>query len=181
MYNFWAIFIFIGIIFLIIFIVIYIIIRRLLKNLRKPERQEKIVYYKCLDGHIVKSKGELIIDNYLFLLGLNHIYEKKVKVNGHTIKSDWYLPDAQIYIEYWGYFGKTYIRRKKEKIKLYERGKLELISIENGMFKDIYTVLNEKLKNFIKPNTLNHLKSFCPSCGIELDERFQNNLILINL
>jgi len=179
MYNFWAIFILIGIIFFIVFIIIYICIRKLLKTLKRPEKQEKILYFKCLDGHIVKSKGELIIDNYLFFLGLNHIYEKRVEVNGQTIICDWHLPEAQIYIEYWGYFGKAYIKRKKEKIKLYKKGKLKLISIENGMFKDIYTVLNDKLKKFIKLNKLNKIKNFCPSCGIELDERFQNNLNII--
>ena len=57
MYNFWAIFIFIGIIFLIVFITIYVCIRKLLKTLKKTEKQEKIIYFKCLDGHVVKSKG----------------------------------------------------------------------------------------------------------------------------
>ena len=61
------------------------------------------------------------------------------------------------------------------KIKLYKKGKLRLISIENGMFKDIYTNLNNELKKFIKLNKKSIITTFCPSCGIELDERFQNN------
>ncbi len=179
MNNFWAIFILIGIIFLIVLIVIYICIRKFLKTLKKPEKQEKIISFKCLDGYIVKSKGELIIDNYLFFLGLKHIYEKRVKINGQTIKCDWYLPEAQIYFEYWGYYGKAYIKRKKEKIKLYKKGKLKLLSIENNMFKDICTNLNNKLNKFIKLNKKSTMKNYCPSCGTYLDERFQNNLNLI--
>jgi len=36
---------------------IYVCIRKLLKTLKKTEKQEKIIYFKCLDGHVVKSKG----------------------------------------------------------------------------------------------------------------------------
>ncbi|MFX1315802.1 MAG: hypothetical protein ACFE9T_08055 [Promethearchaeota archaeon] len=176
MYNFWAIFIVIAFILFIIILIIYICIRKLHKASKKPEKKEKILYLKCLDGHIVRSKGELIIDNYLYFLGLNHKYEKTIKINGKKIKYDWYLPEFQIYIEYWGYYGKEYMKRKREKIKLYKKGKLSLISIENGMFKDIYSSLNNKFRKLIKLNKKNKITAFCPSCGIELDERFQNNL-----
>ena len=54
-----------------------------------------------MDGHVVKSKGELIIDNFLHNQGINHIYEKTIKVHGNPIKYDWYLPDIDVYIEYY--------------------------------------------------------------------------------
>ena len=80
MFNFWAIFIVSGIIFFVIILIFYIFIRKLHKALKKPEKEEKILHLKCLDGHLVRSKGELIIDNYRYFLGLNHKYEKTIKI-----------------------------------------------------------------------------------------------------
>ena len=85
------------------------------------------------------------------------------------IKYDWYLPKFKIYIEYWGYHGKNYMQRKEEKLRLYRKGKLKLISIEDIMLKDIYTNLEKELSKFIKKDVI---KRHCPNCGIELDKRF---------
>jgi len=112
--------------------------------------------FKCLDGHLVKSKGELITDNYLYILGIRHEYEKKIKMLNHKVKCDWYLSEFNIYIEYWGFHGKNYLKRKKEKIKLYKKTKL-------------------KLKHFINIKEIEPLfgiKKHCSNCGIALDERY---------
>ncbi len=128
--------------------------------------------FKCLDGHIVKSKGELIIDNHLHHLGLEHEYENIIEIQGNSVKYDWYLPEYEVYIEYWGYFGKNYMKRKEEKLKLYQKGKLKLISIEDVMLKDIYSNLENELVNIIKADKNYHIKKHCPGCGMELDDRF---------
>jgi len=128
-----------------------------------------------MDGHIVKSKGELIIDNYLFLNEIRHTYEKELKMGGQKVKSDWYLPEYDIYIEYWGYYGKNYINRKKEKLRLYRNARLKLISIENFMFNDIYHYLNKLVKKkeqYLEKKVLDDKDKYCFNCGISLDERF---------
>ncbi len=97
----------ISLVFIIIFVLfVIILIYFLLKTLKKEEKRLKPSSYKCIDGHVVKSKGELIIDNFLHLNGIEHEYEKKIKVKGNPIKCDWYLPEHEIYMEYWGFFGK---------------------------------------------------------------------------
>jgi len=101
-------------------------------------------------------------------LGLAHKYEKTIKIKGEKVKYDWYLTDHDIYIEYWGFFGKKYLKRKQEKIYLYKRGKLKLVSVENIMFTDIYSNLEKELGKFID---LGGLKKYCPNCGNELDGR----------
>ena len=108
------------ILFVIFIVIILILVYFLLKSLRKEEKRLKASSFKCLDGHVVKSKGELIIDNFLHLNGINHEYEKTIMVHGNPIKYDWYLPKTKIYIEYWGFFGKKYLQRKEEKIKFPE-------------------------------------------------------------
>ena len=151
------------------FIIILYILIKIKKALKKPEKREKPTSFKCLDGHIVKSKGELIIDNHLHRLGIQHDYEPTIKVQGNKIKTDWYLPEYRVYIEYWGFYGKDYMKRKDEKIRLYHKGRLNLISIEDIMLSDIYPNLENELKRFL---ALEAIKKHCPKCGTELDERF---------
>ncbi len=159
-----------GILFLTIFILISIGTKKLKKLLIKKGKIERPTSFKCLDGHVVRSKGELIIDDHLHRLGLNHKYEKSIHVRNEKIKYDWYLPDHDIYMEYWGYYGKIYERRKNEKIKLYRKGKHKLISIEDIMFTDIHTNLEKELNKFIKAGSIK--AAHCPNCGEKLDERF---------
>ncbi|MFX1238286.1 MAG: hypothetical protein ACFFAS_01245 [Promethearchaeota archaeon] len=144
------------------------------KHKKSSSSSKRISLFKCLDGHIVRSKGELIIDNYLYLQGVEHKYESIIRINGQVIKCDWYLPQSDVYIEYWGYFGKKYEKRKAIKLYLYSKAKLNLISIENEMFNDIYHALQEKLKKYINLNQSIFQTSLihCSNCGIKLDERY---------
>jgi predicted nuclease of restriction endonuclease-like RecB superfamily len=154
-----------GIIFLLILILIYFGIKKYKNKSKFNKKTEKISTFRCLDGHLVKSKGELIIDNYLFFLGIQHIYEKVISLRGNKVKCDWYLPKYDIYIEYWGYYGKRYNKRKKEKLRLYQKENIKIIS----------TNINKMLKKYIKNYKENYWKAekkYCYNCGKELDERF---------
>ncbi|MFX1274131.1 MAG: hypothetical protein ACFFBP_01540 [Promethearchaeota archaeon] len=163
------------------FVFFVILIYYIYKFVRKSKKKITISSFKCIDGHVVKSKGELIIDNYLHINGIKHVYEKIIKVNGHPIKCDWYLPEIKLYIEYWGFFGKEYEERKKEKIKLYKKGRLHLLSIENHMFNDIYQNLRENLKDFIDFKEPSNQLKYCPNCGVNLDDRFIEKSNSINI
>lgn len=167
-----TIFILGGVIFVICFSLIAWLILKIKKILKKKYLPQVATSFKCLDGHIVKSRGELVIDNHLYRLGLEHEYENTIKIRGNSLKYDWYLPEHEIYVEYWGYFGKDYLKRKKEKLELYRKGKLNLISIEDIMLVDIYSNLEKELTKVIKIDKLNQEKKYCPNCGIELDKRF---------
>jgi len=158
------------------FLFIYFIITSKHKH-KISSNKGNIKKFRCLDGHLVRSKGELIIDNYLFFLGISHLYEKVIYLRGYRVKCDWYLPEYDVYIEYWGYSGKSYLKRKKEKLRLYRNQKKKLISIENWMFYDIYSNFNKLLKKYIKIDKINCWKStpskkYCSKCGIKLDERY---------
>ena len=165
----------IGIILFLIIVTNYTISQ---KKSRKIEDKPQSVHpnkYTCIDGHKVRSKGELIIDNFLSLSGLKHEYEKKLTTNFGIIVPDWYLPSLDIYIEYWGFSGERYERRKKEKLDFYERAKLTVISIDNSMFDDIYLNLERIFNHFtsFENNHKNfHKEKYCPNCGRLLDERF---------
>ena len=161
-----------GIVCVICVCVIYFLIIKIFKFSKKKYIPQRATSFKCLDGHIVKSKGELIIDNYLYHLGITHEYENTIRVQGKPMKYDWYLPEYDIYIEYWGYYGKKYMKRKKVKLELYRKGKLKLISIEDFMLRDIDKNLQKEISKVMKLDQFLQDLKHCPNCGLLLDERF---------
>jgi len=85
--------------------------------------------FKADDGHKVKSGEELFIDNLLFHNGIEHIYEKHIGNSKHMC--DFYIPELDLYIEYWGLEGnlENYNKRMKIKLDLYKKLGLNLLSI----------------------------------------------------
>ena len=79
--------------------------------------------YKSDSGDRVKSRAELIIANWLFYRGIEFIYEKKAPTKERVV-SDFYLTQSGIYIEFWGLETPQYLKRKKEKIKIYKKNRL---------------------------------------------------------
>ncbi len=150
------------------------LVTKILKWQGKRYQPDKATQFKCEDGHVVRSKGEMIIDNWLMQQGIAHDYEHTIWIHGRPIKYDWCMPDSKTYIEYWGFGGKAYMRRKQEKLKLYKAGRVGLISIEDKDLENIYESLPPKFKPFtISPLTSNGKGKFCPHCGEALDKRFK--------
>lgn len=109
--------------------------------------------YVCKDGHIVKSKSERDIDNYLFEHKIAHAYEKALPINGEVFKPDFYLKDLDVYIEHWGYDenNKEYQRRKEYKIPKYrEKGITLICTYEDPDMQDVETSLQIKLESYVK-------------------------------
>ena len=111
--------------------------------------------FTCTDGHIVKSKSEMIIDNWLFEHGIPHAYEKKLPIDAdesHDLHPDFYLPGQDVYIEYWGYNESNikYTESKNYKIKTYKKLKVTVICLEEKDIMDINASLSRKLKFFVK-------------------------------
>ncbi len=114
--------------------------------------------YKCKDGHIVKSKSEREIDNYLFDHNIPHAYEKVVSIDGdskHDLHPDFCLPNflgngKDVYIEHWGFNSnnRDYFQSKKYKIGKYKELKLTIICTDETDMNDPEAALNRKLKNF---------------------------------
>ena len=123
--------------------------------------------YTCKDGHIVKSKSEREIDNYLFEKGIPHAYEKPLsygKSEKEILHPDFYLPhylgkDKHVYIEHWGYDdnNRDYTKTKKFKMPIYEQLGVTLVcTYERSDTGDIEAALDRKLnKNNIDENTIN--------------------------
>ena len=96
------------------------------------------------DGHLVRSRGELLIDNWLYNHGFTHSYEKYVPIKEHLL-CDFYLNEQDIYIEYWGIDYDYYRRRREFKEHLYYKYELNLLSIENENIEKIDDFLTKSL------------------------------------
>lgn len=115
----------------------------------------------CRDGHVVKSKSERDIDNYLFQKNIPHAYEKTLIVNDGDgsveLHPDFYLPQQNAYIEHWGYdeSNEEYTKSKKYKLQKYREAGITLIcTYEKSDAKDIDSKLDYKLSAF-KPGQIN--------------------------
>jgi hypothetical protein len=83
----------------------------------------------CKDGHVVRSAYEMIIDDFLFEQGIHHETNNKI-FNNKNYQYDFYIPEVDLYIEYWGLQrSEKYSKRMEKKIKLYKENDMNLISI----------------------------------------------------
>lgn len=91
--------------------------------------------YRTKDGHRVRSRGEQMIDDYLYECGIVHAYEREVKNINEKVLCDFFIPakngGESVYIEYWGKEDEEYDLRKNEKKDIYLNNGLNLIELEN--------------------------------------------------
>tara|TARA_Y100001936_G_C15932271_1_gene590032 strand:+ start:92 stop:898 length:807 start_codon:yes stop_codon:yes gene_type:complete len=99
-------------------------------NIEAPNKANSM---KSSDGHWVRSRGELLIDNYLFGTRIAHAYEQEIYLqDGSKMIPDFMAitPKGNVYIEFWGMEGKTgYDKRREAKKRLYKDNGLELVEI----------------------------------------------------
>jgi hypothetical protein len=130
-----------------------------LKNtVDKPEidtvddfRKKYPAEYRTKDGHYVRSKAELTIDDSLYLWGIAHAYEKKLPNTEESVYSDFHIPSGKgrpkaVYIEYWGMENdEKYNQRKSRKIEIYNSLGLSLIQLNDSDIKNIEDSLQKYL------------------------------------
>ncbi len=107
--------------------------------------------YRTKDGHYVRSKAELTIDDSLYLWGIAHAYEKKLPNTEENVYSDFHIPSGNgrpkaVYIEYWGMENdEKYNQRKNKKIEIYSQLGLTLIQLNDADIKNIEDSLQKYL------------------------------------
>lgn len=80
--------------------------------------------YLCESGHWVRSKSEREIDNFLFKHRIRYIFEKEYVYNpkSYPYYPDFYLPDYDLFIEYFGmYEDPKYNEKTKRKLDIYSQ------------------------------------------------------------
>ena len=113
----------------------------------KVEAQKEL--FRTKSGHLVRSKSEVIIADYLYGEEICFAYEKRLPIETEA-RCDFYVPACSAYIEYWGVQSdeaerKKYEKRKKEKIALYKKHALNLIEIDDKNIKNLEDFLQKEL------------------------------------
>ncbi|MDX1349232.1 MAG: hypothetical protein R3279_03230 [Putridiphycobacter sp.] len=104
------------------------------------------------DGHQVRSRAEVIIDNALYDYGLAHAYERKLPIE-EDVYSDFYIPSKNgghaVYIEFWGLENDPkYSERKKIKKEIYFKYDLNLIELSDKHIENLDDHLPRMLLKF---------------------------------
>lgn len=111
--------------------------------------------HKTRNGEIVKSGGERILANYFYRNKIRYEYEKAVTEDSGRIISrpDFYLPDYDVYVEYWGMADTEDSKERREYTKSmewkrarYRENGIKFISIYPREIYRIDTVFQKKLK-----------------------------------
>ena len=99
----------------------------------------------------VQSQGERRIGDWLEKKGIAYSYDERYMIARDTrIRPDFYLPEFDLYIEYWGMDTPEYVQNMQMKRILYQRAAKKLVSIGWRELDRIEQVLEEKLSRYIR-------------------------------
>jgi len=109
-------------------------------------------------GEEVRSIAERKIADYFSENNINYVYEREAKgkflfFDYKICSPDFYLPDYDVYVEYWGlvnaedYWTRTrYIRNMKRKMAKYYQNDIKFISIYPDNLKNLDWIFRRKFK-----------------------------------
>ena len=101
--------------------------------------------HRSTDGHMVRSKAEMLIDNWLYMAEIVHAYERKLPIE-EEVYSDFYIPTGKVYIEYWGLEDDPkYLARKEAKQALYGKYGFSLIELHDKEVQNLDDILPKLL------------------------------------
>ena len=104
--------------------------------------------HRTTDGHYVRSKAEILIDNWLYMAQIVHAYERKLPIE-ENVFCDFYIPAGKVYIEYWGYDSDPkYLARKDKKLAIYEKYGFKLIQLDDADVQNLDHTLPRLLLKF---------------------------------
>ncbi len=99
------------------------------------------------DGTVVQSEGERRIAEWLTAHGLTYRYDAKYRIIGEfQIRPDFYLPEIDLYIEYWGLNTPQYKMSMYKKQTLYQQEGKRLVSVYPADLPQLGALLSAKFK-----------------------------------
>lgn len=106
---------------------------------------------RARDGTLVQSDGERIVAEYLAERGIPFRYDERFRIlEGYAIRPDFYLPEFDVYIEYWGMDTAEYKIGMLKKQKLYQQAGKRLISLHFQEKERLREILAAKLRLCIR-------------------------------
>lgn len=104
--------------------------------------------HRATDGHFVRSKAEMLIDNWLYMAEIVHAYERKLPIE-EEVYSDFYIPTGKVYIEFWGFDNnEKYLDRKRKKQDIYKKYNFNLIELTDNEVLNLDDILPRLLLKY---------------------------------
>ena len=104
--------------------------------------------HRATDGHLVHSKAEMLIDNWLYMAEIVHAYERRLPIE-ENVYCDFYMPTAKVYIEYWGDDNDPrYLAQKQKKLAVYQKYGFKLIELHYTDVQNLDDILPRLLLKF---------------------------------
>jgi hypothetical protein len=136
-----------GLIFTLLAFAVVII---LLALSQQPKREYGIKSITA-KGEEVRSQAERRIADYFAEHNIKYSYEQKAKAM--YANPDFYLPDYNVYVEYWGLVDaddpatrERYVRSMKRKMAIYHQNNLKFISIYPSNLENLDWIFRTKFK-----------------------------------
>jgi hypothetical protein len=99
------------------------------------------------DGTVVQSQGEKRIADWLTAHGIAYRYDAKFRIIAEfQIRPDFYLPELDVYIEYWGLDTPQYKMSMYKKQTLYQQEGKRLVSVYPKDLPGLDHLLESKLR-----------------------------------
>ena len=103
------------------------------------------------DGTLVQSDGERRIADWLNARNIIYRYDERFRIlDGYAIRPDFYLPEFDIYIEYWGMDTADYKIGMLKKQQLYQQEGKRVISLHFRDKSCLEQILTEKLCQYVR-------------------------------
>jgi len=140
--------------FIIILIVFTILDKKIEIPSAPPEQYGRTSYTQT--GYRVKSNAERLIADYFTRKNIRYEYESPVvsKTHRHISRPDFYLPDYNVYIEYWGLINiddewkkKEYEKNMRWKMAQYYNNDIKFISIYPDNLKNFDMIFRWKFED----------------------------------
>jgi len=102
-------------------------------------------------GTLVQSDGERVIAEYLARHKIAYRYDERIRIiEGYAVRPDFYLPEFDVYLEYWGMDTLDYRIGMLKKLKLYQQEGKRVISVYREDKTSLDAVLRAKLSRYMK-------------------------------
>lgn len=103
----------------------------------------------ALSGHPVTSVEELIVENWLYLAGINHARAYPLQASEEKISVDFFLPDVQVCIDIWGASDNAAaLNAKLMKQDFYKKNNYDYIELHDETISQIDEFLAKQLFGF---------------------------------
>jgi len=115
-------------------------------------------------GTLVQSDGERRIAEWLAANHIAYRYDERIRiVEGYAIRPDFYLPEFDVYVEYWGMNTADYKIGMLKKQKLYQQEGKRVISLYPADKPRMAEVLQTKLSRYAMLSPIDERQRVSPA------------------